>query len=351
MEIKKILVIRFRRVGDSVLSMALCRSLKLTFPDAEIDFVINKGIHTLYEEHPDVDHVITFDNNENHNALKYISKVWKVMHHTHYDLIIDMRGTIKTLWFSLFSLSTPYRIGAKKKYGKLILNYQVDCHNNMLNRVQQNNLFLEPLRKYYDVKTSEEFRLYVSSARKEKFREYMESNGIDFSKPVLLVTPTARQEYKVWPKEYMIEILNRIIKEYDAQLIFNYSGDAEKACAKRYFADMNNDPHIFIDIEAKCLPDLCALVSNCNFFFGNEGGPRHIAQALDAPTYAIFPPGIRKGLWQPGENERFSGISSEDIMPLGEQDTKSLTYDERMRLIDVDSVWKGLKDALDGNIG
>ena len=350
MEIKNILVIRFRRVGDSVLSMALCHSLKQTFPNAKVDLVINKGIHTLYENHPDVDHVITFDNEENHNARKYLTKVWKTVHDTHYDVIIDMRGTLKTLWFSLFSLSTPFRIGSKKKYGKGILNYQIDNHNNLLNRVQQNNLLLKPLEKVTEVKASEDFRLYVSEEHRQQFRDYMQKQGVDFDRTVMICTPTARQEYKVWPKEYMKEILRRIIKDYDAQIIFNFAGDVERNCALQYHKELDNDPHIFTNIEANSLPDLCALTSNCDFFFGNEGGPRHIAQALKVPTYAIFPPGIRKGLWQPDEGERYSGISTEDFMSAKQQEDRQMTYEERMKLIDVESVWNGLKDALDRNI-
>ncbi|MDO4823748.1 MAG: glycosyltransferase family 9 protein [Bacteroidales bacterium] len=349
-EVRNILVIRFRRVGDSVLSMALCHSLKLTFPNANVDLVINKGIHMLYENHPDVDHVITFDNEENHSVLKYVSKVWKTMHSTHYDVIIDMRGTIKTLWFSLFSLSTPFRIGSRKGYGKGILNYQVDNHNNLMNRVQQNNMLLQPLRKIADVKESEDFRLYVTDEHKTAFRTYMQEQGVDFSRPVIIATPTARQEYKVWPKEYMKEILRRIIRDYDAQIIFNFAGDVERKCAMQYREELGNDPHIFINVEANSLPDLCALTVNCNFFFGNEGGPRHIAQAMGVPTYAIFPPGIRKGLWQPNEGKRYSGIGTEDFMPTEEQLSKKMTYEERMRLIDVESVWTGLKQSLDYNL-
>ena len=60
LEVKHILVIRFRRVGDSVLSMALCHGLRQTFPAAQIDFVVNEGIHTLYEHHPDVDRCVVF---------------------------------------------------------------------------------------------------------------------------------------------------------------------------------------------------------------------------------------------------------------------------------------------------
>ena len=66
--IKRILIIRFRQIGDSILAIALCSTLKKSFPDAEIHFVLNKNIAPLYEGHPDIDKVITFDKNENKSA-------------------------------------------------------------------------------------------------------------------------------------------------------------------------------------------------------------------------------------------------------------------------------------------
>ena len=53
--IKRILIIRFRQIGDSILAVALCSTLKKSFPDAEIHFVLNKNIAPLYEGHPDID--------------------------------------------------------------------------------------------------------------------------------------------------------------------------------------------------------------------------------------------------------------------------------------------------------
>ena len=35
-----ILVVRFKRIGDAILSLPLCHSLKLTFPNAILDFVL-----------------------------------------------------------------------------------------------------------------------------------------------------------------------------------------------------------------------------------------------------------------------------------------------------------------------
>ena len=105
--IKKILIIRFRQIGDSILAVALCSTLKKSFPDAEIHFVLNKNIASLYKGHPDIDKVITFDKNENKPFTAYIKKVWQVTHQNKYDVIIDMRSTIRTLF--LIKNSFPSR--------------------------------------------------------------------------------------------------------------------------------------------------------------------------------------------------------------------------------------------------
>ena len=345
-EVKHILVLRFRRVGDSVLSMGLCHSLRMTFPHAKIDFVINKGIHTLYENHPDIDRVITFDDKENHHLPTYIRKVRNIVHSTHYDVIIDMRTTIKTLWFSLLSPSTPFRIGSRKKYGFGILNYRIPNHEKGTgSRLEQNNMLMNPLASIAPLKKSGEFRLYVTGEQKEHYHSLMQEKGIDFSRPVIMATPTARLEYKVWPSENMKDILRKIIKHFDAQIIFNFAGK-EKEIALRYQQELENDSHIFTNIEAPSLPALCALISNCDFFFGNEGGPRHMAQALDIPTYAIFPPNIPKHIWQPNEGERFAGISPDDFIPLEEQLKSRMSYAERMDLITPERVWENLEPML-----
>ena len=66
--IKNILVIRFRRVGDSVLAVALCHSLKLSLPSAQVHYVVNANIAPLYEGHPDIDRVIPFTEEEQHGS-------------------------------------------------------------------------------------------------------------------------------------------------------------------------------------------------------------------------------------------------------------------------------------------
>ena len=339
--IHTILVIRFRRVGDSVLSMALCHSLKLSFPKAAVHFVINKGIAPLYKDHPDIDKLITFNEREC-KGLTYIKKVREVMRSVHYDVIIDMRSTPKTLLFSLFSLSSTYRIGRKKWYN-VVHTHRIVTQDG-LDRVQSNLQLMEPLRAEGSLVMSERFPLYITPQEAKDYRAYLAKQGIDVRKPVVLVAVATRLEHKAWPRERMTEVLRRMLSHFDLQLVFNYAGDAEKAVATAYFEALGRDKRIFLNIEAKNLRELCALCQASQFFFGNEGGPRHISQAFEVPSLAIYPPDIEKDFWLPGHDERFQGVSPDDRMPLSRQ--KGMTYQERMLLITVEDVWQQLEPML-----
>lgn len=340
MHIKKILVIRFRRVGDAILSGVLCSSLRTSFPQARIDYVLNENIAPLFQDHPDVDNVISFSDQDNNNIFRYARKVWRLMRSERYDVIIDTRSTLLTLMFALFSLSSAYRIGTRKSYNYLIHNYRVDNRvNKNLDVITRLLLLLKPLEREATLNYVRQMRLPISGDEKRTFRIYMEQQGIDFSRPVVLAAVTARLAHKVWSREKMKTVLQRMIDHHGVQIIFNYAG-SEEEYAGQLHQEMKLDPHIFLNIRAASLRELGAMAANCDFFFGNEGGPRHISQALEIPSYAIFPPGVLKSIWLPACGDKYRGISPDDMLPLEQQ--QNMSYGERFDLISVDRVWTEL---------
>ena len=188
--IQKVLVIRFRRVGDSVLATALCRSLKESFPGVEVHFVLNAGIAPLYEGHPDIDKVIAFTDEEQH-GMAYLRKVWQKVRATRYDAIIDMRSTPKTLPFALFSPGTPYRIGRRKPYNAGVHNYRLENPSGV-DRVQTNLNLMTPLAREGQLVMNPHFRLVITEEERRSFRSYMAREGVDFGRPVVLCAVTAR---------------------------------------------------------------------------------------------------------------------------------------------------------------
>lgn len=344
MQVERILIIRFRRVGDATLSIALCSSLRKSFPNAKIHYILNENIASLFENHPDIDKIITFSDEELKNTWRYLRKVRKIVKEGKYDVIIDTRSTVKTMPFSILSAKTKYRIGRRKVYNRFIQNHRVNnVYNGEGDNVQLTLSLLDPLTKDFPIEKDPVFKVYITAEEKEKYRQYMESKGVDFTKQVIVSTVTGRLQHKIWAYEKMKEIVRRTLEKYDVQIIFNHAGEREKADAEQIYNELGRHDRIFVDVEAKSLRELVALMANSDFFFGNEGGPRHISQALDLPSFAIYSPSIAKGNWLPNHSEKFRGIELKDINPDWATNNK-MTSEEKFDLIDVDSVWKRLDE-------
>lgn len=344
-KIRKVLVIRFRRVGDAVLSAVVCNTLRLNFPGVEIHYVLNEAIAPLFEDHPAVDRVITFSERENHNLFYYLLKVWRLMRGEHYDVILDLRGTLKTSWFSLFAPFVHYRIGRRKWYNCFWLRYRIlFSKQEIVSEIRENLHMLRPLKKEKALTYVKDFSLRVSEEEVRNFRERMVRAGIDFSRPVVVSAPLTRVAGKAWDKNRARVVLSRIVKQYGAQVIVNYA-PAEREEALRLHEEMGCEPQVFINIEARDIRELGAMCRNADFFFGNEGGARHVAQAFGLPCFAIYPPGVNMRKWLPHPSERNQGISPRDVLPRAEWER--LSNEERFDRLSVEAVWEELKPMLD----
>ena len=187
-----ILVIRFRQMGDAILSTALLNTLRHNFPDAQIHFVLNERIAPLFKGHPSVDRFITFTDDERHHALTYIRKVWHIVHETHYDIIIDMRSTANTMLFSLFSPSSKFRIGMDKGYTKLVFNHTIAPCANQYSMVEYDTRYTLPLQSFGPIEPVYAFNLHLTDEERQSFGAYLTSQGLDLSRPVMLANVPAK---------------------------------------------------------------------------------------------------------------------------------------------------------------
>ena len=255
-----ILVIRFRQMGDAILATVVLNTLRKNYPDATIDFVLNEQLCPLFKEHPAISNLIPFSNDERHHAFRYMKKVWKTVHQKHYDIIIDMRSTMNTMLFSLFSPTTRHRIGLAKPYTHLVYNFRKPVCRTDESMIDHNLGLLAPLQL---PQLERRFTLAISDDERKRFADYMSQQGIDLNRPVMLVGVTAKLENKTWSEERMTEVLRRLISE-------------------------------------------CSLIS-C--YFGNEGGARHIVHACGKPSLVICAPQNSPTTWIPSDDVVAEGIS------------------------------------------
>lgn len=327
----KILVIRFKQIGDSVLAAPICNTLKNTFPDAQIDYVIYEHIGPLFENHKYIDNVITITKDEQKNIFKYIKKVWQVTRNN-YDIIIDIMSTPKSELFTLLSPKCKYKIGRYKKNRGYTYTHKILEPVGAKNKIDKFLKMLKPLEKEYDIKYTEDFSIEVTDQEKEYMKKKMIDAGIDFQKPVLAFAINARVPSKVFNIEKMLEVTKEIIKEFEPQIIFYYS-PAEKEFALEAHKKLGNDKHIFTNIETKSIRELAMLLKNCDMFFGNEGGPRHIAHAVGIPTLVVCRPNLDVKEWL------IAGDKNEHIGPLDiDPNAYSLEASEQEKMMTVDLI-------------
>lgn len=346
-----ILVIRFKRIGDAILTLPLCNSLKLTFPNACIDYVLYEEMAHLFYGHPYIDNVITIKGDERKNLIKYLKKVYSVTRKK-YDIIIDVMSTPKSELFCLFSLSSPIRIGRYKKNRGFTYTHKTK-EPESLNKIDKFlKQLLSPLSEAgFNLKTSYDFKFYSTEKEKQNYRELMTKSGVDFSKPVVAFSIYSRVQHKIYPIEKMKEVVNYLIKKYDAQVIFFFSPD-QKEAIQSIHKEMGNNKNIFSNIETPTIKDLVPFLENCDYYIGNEGGARHLAQGLDLPSLAIFNPNSELKEWLPFPSERNMGLSpftSLKDLNLGVDEFNKLTFQEQFNLITVELICNKIDKLIEKN--
>lgn len=335
----KILVVRFKQIGDSILASSMCNTLRETFPDAQIDYVLYEHVVPIFKNHKNIDNIISISKKEQKNLFKYIKKVWDITR-TKYDIVIDIMSTPKSELFTLFSPNAKYKIGRKKKRRGYTYTHKIEEAKDAKDKVDKFLKMLKPLEKEYDVKYVRDFSINITEDEKEYLKEKMEKAGVDFTKPVFACSVTTRVPSKLYPVDNMVKIIKTLLNDIkELQIVFYYAPDQKEFVTSVHRELLDNDKRIFSNIQTASIRELAMLLKNCDMFFGNEGGPRHLAQALDIPSYAIYFPESDKKEWLPYTNDKHQGIISGE---LGKQE-EGMTRDEFYRLITPEIVVNGVE--------
>lgn len=339
----KILVVRFKQIGDSILASPICNTLKKSFPSAQVDYVVYEHIAPLFEGHQYIDNVISITKEEQKNPFKYLKKVWQVTRNR-YDIVIDIMSTPKSEVFTLFSRGAKYRIGRYKKNRGYTYTHKIQEPQGCKNKIDKFLKMLKPLEDEYQIEYTEDFSIQVSEEERKYMKGKMEKAGIDFSKPVLAFAINARVPSKVFNIDKMLGITKKVIEDLKPQIIFYYS-PAEKEFALKAHERLEYDKHIFTNIETKNIKELAMLFKNCDMFFGNEGGPRHIAHAVGIPTLVACRPNLDIKEWL------IQGEKNEHIGPLDvDPNAYSLSAQEQDDLVTVDLVVNKFKEFYKKNV-
>jgi len=177
----------------------------------------------------------------------------------------------------------------------------------------------------------------------------MRQCGADFERPIVLCGVVGKLKEKTWNEQNMTWLLRQFIAKWpQTQLVFNYAPGEEEQSARRMYNNLDKNPNILIDIQARTMRELVAMSHNITMYFGNEGGARHIVHAAGKPSFVICSPKGNKATWLPKNDIPADGIGPTDFASAAE--LKQMSYEERYSLVDRDSVWQRLQQFIAENV-
>ena len=242
----------------------------------------------------------------------------------------------------MLSLSSKFRIGKNKISKHKILGFKITrgwFYTHKITEDRKNNTVIESIVKFLDpivenqkvkMQYTLDYKVDITEEEKLESKKIMESVGIDFSKKIITCGVNAVFEWKRWKREHMVNVLKYVIDNYDYQLVLFYT-PKEKDYTLEIAKELeqystNKKGKVFYNITTKNVRDLAKIIANADIYFGNEGGTRHITQALGKSTVAVCRKNDEKTRWIV-EDENHLALVISDFIPIEGIQKNNLTWE------------------------
>ncbi|MFA9192160.1 glycosyltransferase family 9 protein [Flavobacterium sp. FZUC8N2.13] len=294
----KILVIQNKMIGDVLASSSICNTLKNEYPEAQIDYLIYTFTNPVVENNPNIDDIILFTDKIKNSKIELLKFCFKIRK-SKYDAVVDAYGKLESNLMVSFS-GAKMKIGFYKSYTNLIYTHTFKEHSvpetSAGLALENRMLLLQPFSLKKPLKIKPE--IFLKESEIENGKQILTENNIDFSKKIYMIGVLGSGTTKTYPGKYMAELLDKIVSNTDATLLFNYIPSQLKEAQEIFnLCEPNTQKNIKIDIVPKTIREFLSITHHCDALIGNEGGAVNMAKALNKPTFTIFSTWIKKEAW------------------------------------------------------
>jgi ADP-heptose:LPS heptosyltransferase len=202
---QNILLIRFKAIGDVVLTLPAVHAVRENFPGAHITFFTVRENAPLLQGFREVDEVIALDRAELKNPLRAAPEFFRLLRRLRagkFSIVIDLQGYGETAWLTRLT-------GARERWGTVYGRGRKWAYTRGLERNEAMhpadwNLFLlrECGLKTGEIKNQFHLPEDALAAAKKIFVE----NKLDLAKPALFIQPFTSSPHKNWRLENYLAV-------------------------------------------------------------------------------------------------------------------------------------------------
>ena len=178
----KILVIQTAFIGDVILATSLLETLKASYPASTIDILVRKGNEVLFDSHPFIHEVRTFD--KQRRKYRDLFKLIRNIRAATYDWVINLQRHFTTGLITFLS-GAACKIGFDKNPLSSLYTYQIKHEIDGRHEIDRN---YDLIKAFTTVKV-----------RKPKLYPYALEFEYLSTKPYICIVPTSVWYTKQWP--------------------------------------------------------------------------------------------------------------------------------------------------------
>jgi heptosyltransferase-3 len=278
-EVRKILLIRLRSIGDTVLATPSVFALKRFLPNVEVDILVEDWVAPVLDDHPHISNVVVMER----RGLMARARLARELRSSGYDVVYNLHGGT-TATFLTRATGARHRIGFKTyQYGQLH-NHQAP--SPLLLWGQQKTHSAEQqlaLLGWTGVPVTDRPRsnLGVSADAKEAINQRLAAAGLEDRK-IALIHPAAAFATKQWATENFARVAEFLAER----------GFAPVAIAAPHENEILNNLVAEASVQIVSfdlsLSEVAALAARSQIFVGNDSGIAHIASAVGTRSVVIF---------------------------------------------------------------
>jgi heptosyltransferase-2 len=287
----RILIIAPNWIGDAVMSQPLLATLKLIYPQSQIDVLASPWVAPIYRACTEIHEVI--EARLEHKQLQWSlrKQLAKQLELNRYDACFVLPNSLKSALIPWLA-NIPLRIGYRGEMRFGLINLSLD-NPSKTNRPPMANHYLALCNvmdhpEAIDTNKPANPKLNISLVAKQSVSTKLQAAAI-IDKSIYVLCPGA--EYGVtkrWPTEHFATLAHQLTtNEPDAQVIL-LGSQGDHTLGESIRTQSNDGAKIHNWCGNTSLDEAIALIEMSKVLVSNDSGLMHIGAALKVPQVAIF---------------------------------------------------------------
>jgi len=297
-EKKRLLVLRYRFIGDTILTIPFLRNLRRAEPQAHIAWLVAPGSSDIVKGIPYVDELIYWDpvtiHADSRGTHRSLADKWAFIRGLR-SMRFDKAYVLKR---SLSSAIIAWLSGASERIG-----FDTECRGFFLTkrvpyRHDQHEVqnFLDVLRADNITIRDDYLEAWLTDSERAFADNFLMQSGFTDKQKIIALHPFTANPPRAWHLDNFIELANRLQEKYCARVLI-FGGKRDSSHIEYLKGKISPEPVMVVGTTT--LRESMALLERCSLLVCNDSGIMHLAAAMQIPLVALFGPQspVKFGPW------------------------------------------------------